>query len=82
MKKLRTLYLTWDKGITIAGANELVAFKNLETLGLAGTNATNEWMVPLGKLKHLQELNVNATKVDHVGVRRLQQMLPDCKIEE
>ncbi len=55
--------------------------KRLSYLELSETRITDAGLESLKSLKDLHELDLNDTSVTAEGVRRLQQALPNCKIE-
>jgi hypothetical protein len=77
---LKILYLN-DTQITDAGLAHLAGLKQLEALVLDFTQITDAGLVYLAGLPQLQRLELGGTKVTDEGVRKLQQALPNCKIE-
>ena len=66
--------------VTDTGLKELVALKNLTRIGLSGTKITDEGLQQLVKLKKLESIALIASDATAVGVSRLQEKLPDCRI--
>ena len=67
--------------VTDAGLGHLKGLSNLHRLWFYGTQITDAGLEALKGLEHLQELHVEGTKVTEAGVKKLQQALPNCKIE-
>jgi Leucine-rich repeat (LRR) protein len=67
--------------VTDAGLEHLKGLSNLHRLWFYGTQITDAGLEALKGLEHLQELHLEGTKVTEAGVKKLQQALPNCKIE-
>lgn len=80
MTQLRNLYLQQTK-VTDAGLVHLKRLTNLRILSLINTEITDAGLEPLKDLTNLQELFLGSTKVTDEGVKKLQQALPNCKID-
>jgi hypothetical protein len=76
LSRLQLLALTHTK-VTDAGLEHLKGLSQLRTLALSQT----EVMEHLKGLAQLQALHLSSTEVTNEGVQRLQQSLPNCKIE-
>jgi hypothetical protein len=57
------------------------AMRNLRSVSLAGTKITDAGLEHLKGLTQLRELSLKDTKVTAEAIKRLQQALPNCKIE-
>jgi len=77
---LQELYLD-DAQVTDAGLVHLKGLANLEELRLDDTNVTDAGLEHLEGLTSLKGLYLYETKVTDDGVKKLQDALPDCKIE-
>ena len=66
--------------VTDTGLKELVALKNLTRIGLSVTKITDEGLQQLVKLKKLGSIALIGSDATAVGVSRLQEKLPDCRI--
>jgi hypothetical protein len=53
---------------------------DLEDLDIAWTRITDSGLRHLAGLRKLQSLNLHATKVSDVGVMKLQELLPNCRV--
>lgn len=80
LTSLHDLFLSDDQ-VTNAGMVHLGRLSNLSRLFLAGTSVTNAGMVQLGRLTNLSYLDLRQTRVSEVGRRKLQQALPNLKID-
>ena len=80
LKSLQRLVL-WDTNITDAGLEHLKGLKRLESLNLYDTDITDAGLVHLTALTDLRILTLQGTKVTDAGVKKLQQALPNCKID-
>jgi hypothetical protein len=78
--QLRELILD-NSQITDAGLEHLKGLANLQTLSLVGTHVTDGGLERLGPLKGLTLLDLKDTAVTDEGVKKLQQSLPNCRIE-
>ena len=67
--------------MTDAGLEHLKGLSNLRSLDLSNTGVTDAGLEHLKGLKSLRSLDLRHTKVSDEGVSRLQEALPDCKIE-
>ena len=65
--------------VTDQRLEELVKFRHLRHLSLAGTQVTDAGMKHLAKLKNLQSLTLGI-KVTGAGLKELRKALPDCQI--
>lgn len=80
MIQLETLYLDNTK-ITDAGLERLSELHQLQTLGLNETQVTNAGLEHLTGLSQLRWLQLGGTRVTDNGVKKLQQALPNCRID-
>jgi hypothetical protein len=80
LTKLQVLDLSATK-VTDAGLEHLKGLTKLEDLDLTSTNITDEGLKHLSGLTNLQSLGLSRTDVTDDGVKKLQQALPNCKIE-
>ena len=80
LRRLQLLGLQSTR-ITDAGLVHLEEMKELQQLVLTGTTVTDAGLEHLKGLTHLQELYLVNTKVTDHGIKKLQQALPNCKIE-
>ena len=76
---LRRLTLE-DPQITDAGLVHLEGLTNLSVLSLRGTQITDAGLVHVEKLTNLRNLSLGNTQVTDEGVKKLQQALPNCRI--
>jgi hypothetical protein len=67
--------------VSDAGLKELAGLRNLQRLDLWGTQVTDAGVEHLKGLTKLQVLQLDRTQVTDEGVKRLQEALPNCKIE-
>lgn len=67
--------------ITDAGLVSLKGLKQLKALNLSGNQITDGALKTLSTLKTLEALKLANTKMSAEAVAKLQQSLPDCKIE-
>ena len=68
--------------VTDEGLIHLKGLSNLRRLDLGGTQFTDEGLIHLAGLTNLRELHLLGTSVTDVGVKKLQQALPICRIED
>lgn len=66
---------------TDAGLVHVSWLSRLESLNLSDTQITDAGLEHLHGLTRLRELCLRGTSVTNEGVKRLQQALPDCRIE-
>lgn len=66
--------------ITDDGVTALGSLNHLRILGLADCGLTDASVEQLGKLKALTQLMIQGTQISKDGVKRLQAMLPNCRI--
>jgi hypothetical protein len=78
--RLRSLCLL-DTKITDVGLKHLEGLNRLRFLRLSFNNVTDDGLLYLGGLTDLVELDLSRTKVTDQGVKKLQQTLPNCKID-
>ena len=64
--------------LDLQGIGELTT---LQSLILRQTQVTDAGLLHLGRLKNLRYLNLEHTRVSREGVAKLQQALPNCKID-
>jgi hypothetical protein len=67
--------------ITDAGLARIAGLTQLQHLDLSDTQITNAGLECLNEIKQLRVLDVSRTQVTNEGVKKLQQALPNCKIE-
>jgi hypothetical protein len=77
---LRLLTLS-DARITDAGLARLKGLHQLQSLFLYGTPITDAGLEHLRGLTRLEHLSLDHTRVTDEGLKKLQQALPNCKIE-
>jgi hypothetical protein len=80
LSQLHELQLGSTK-VTDSGLVHLQGLSQLHKLGLEHTKITDTGLLHLQGLSQLQHLWLNYTKVTDEGVKKLQQALPNCKIE-
>jgi len=80
MTKLLTLELGGTQ-ITDAGLVRMGDFSELRNLTLDDTQITDAGLMHLSGLTYLSGLRIRDTRVTDEGVKKLQQALPNCKIE-
>ncbi|MCX7424781.1 MAG: hypothetical protein NTW96_04010 [Planctomycetia bacterium] len=80
LSQLETLDLSFTK-VSDAGLAHLAGLAQLRDLNLSGTKVTDAGLLHLAGLAELRDLDLSGTKVTDESVRRLQQALPDCRIE-
>lgn len=79
LKQLRHLCLG-DTEIDDSGIAQLTFLPNLEELELWHSSISDKSIAQLSKLNSLKRLNLCGTKVSIVGINRLQNAIPNCKI--
>ena len=67
--------------ITDAGLSHLQTLTSLECLSISDTQVTDNGLRYLKGLTNLVALHISDTEVTSEGVRKLQQALPNCRIE-
>jgi hypothetical protein len=67
--------------ITDLGLEQIGMMHHLQHLRLEATGVTDVGLEHLGKLTQLRSVSLTGSRVTKAGVRKLQQALPDCKIE-
>ncbi len=77
---LEKMYLT-DMRFTDAGLAHLKDLAKLETLFLVGTPISDAGLPHLKSLTHLSTLDIRFTQVTDEAVKKLQEALPNCRIE-
>jgi hypothetical protein len=60
-----------DTKLSDKGVKDLTGLKKLKYLGIAGTEITNDALVPIGKLSELESLALARTKVSDAGMHDL-----------
>jgi hypothetical protein len=80
LTKLQWLRLN-DTRVTDTGLEHLTGLATLHGLMLSNTQVTDAGLELLEGLAKLQYLDVRGTKVTDEGIKKLQQALPNCKIE-
>jgi hypothetical protein len=78
--RLRTLSLGLT-GVTDAGLENLKGLNLLRMLSLDATHVTDTGLEHLKRLSQLEKLFLGDTRITDAGVKKLQQALPNCKIE-
>jgi hypothetical protein len=71
----------WDSEVSDAGLEHVKGLAQLQVLDLRGTRVTDAGLERLKGLTNLQLLGLKHTKVTSEGVKKLQQELPNCKID-
>jgi len=61
---------------------QVCQLKELESLSIQGTVASDDAVPHLSGLIHLKRLDVSGTPITAEGVKRLQSALPGCLIEQ
>jgi RND family efflux transporter MFP subunit len=80
LSKLQSLNL-WSTKVTDTGLVHLKGLTQLQSLELGRSKVTDAGLEHLKGLTQLQSLGLAETKVTDEGVKKLQQALPNCKIE-
>jgi hypothetical protein len=80
LTRLQNLWLATTQ-VTDAGLEKLRGLPQLKALSLDNTKVTDAGLEHLSGLRQLQYLYLNGTNVTDAGVTKLQQALPNCKIE-
>ena len=81
LPKLSWLDLSYNKGITRDGYDQLSSKLDLQGIGLRATSIDDEGLESLSKLKTLTDLNLHQNpQLTEAAVRKLQAALPKCKI--
>jgi len=80
LTKLETLTLNGTK-ITDLGLEYISGLPELKYLSLCRTEITDEGLRSIARMTHLRDLRISRTHVTDEGVKKLQQALPNCKIE-
>jgi len=80
LSQLQVLSL-FNTKVTDAGLEYLKGLSQLQWLNLDYTHVTDAGLEHLKGLSQLKELYLGQTKVTDAGVKKLQQALPNCKIE-
>ena len=80
LTQLRRLNL-YATNISDSGLEYLKGLGQLKALYLGKTKVSDACLEPLQGLSQLEELYLNDTQVTDEGVKKLQQALPNCKIE-
>lgn len=81
LKHLRELNLNGTTPVTDAGLRHVRELTQLRALLLAGTAVTDAGLEEVEELPQLRYVDVRNTGVTYAGVKKLQQALPNCKIE-
>ncbi len=83
LKGLTRLHLLglFGTDVSDAGLEHLKGLTSLESLGLGGTEVSDAGLEHLKGLTNLQYLNLRGTDTTDKGIAKLQQALPNCKIE-
>jgi hypothetical protein len=80
LKHLESLTLAFAN-VTDGGLSKLNDMAHLRMLCLRGTKITDAGLSQIVCLTQLQQLDIHDTQVTDKGVKKLQQALPNCKIE-
>ncbi len=80
LKHLESLTLAFAN-VTDGGFSKLKDMTHLQTLYLRGTKVTDAGISQLECFTQLQMVDLHSTQVTDAGVKKLQQALPNCKIE-
>ena len=80
LTQLQDLWL-YDTNVTDAGLEHLNGLTQLQVLWLYDTDVTDAGLEYLNGLTQLQVLSLYGTKITDAGVKKLQQALPNCKID-
>ena len=78
--QLNSLGFSGSPQATDEGIRELAKIKQIKKLNLSGPWITDCTLEELGKLTHLDEINVYQSQVTSEGVAKLKQALPGCKV--
>ncbi len=81
LTKLKKLDLD-GTAITSLGLEHIIHLKHLNKLNLDRTAITDVGLEHIAHLKHLKNLSIRRTKVTSNGIRRLQEALTDCEIDD
>ncbi len=79
LNQLQTLQINSTQ-VTDSGLEHLKALTQLQYLDLENTQVTDAGLEPIEGFAKLERLDLCGTKVTDVGVAKLQQALPNCKI--
>ncbi len=71
----------YSTNVTDSGLKYLKGLGQLKVLYLGKTKVSDACLEPLQGLSQLEELDLKDTQVTEEGVKKLQQALPNCKIE-
>lgn len=80
LSNLQTLVLR-DTQVSDVGLQSLRGLRQLRQLSLRNTKVTDAGMENLTGLSHLAHLILEGTRITAEGAKKLQQALPNCKIE-
>jgi hypothetical protein len=78
--QLQRLYLS-ETMITDRGLKALAGMRKLKQLDVSRTDITDAGLEVLRQLTNLELLDLSSTRVTGEGVQKLQEALPNCKIE-
>jgi rRNA maturation protein Nop10 len=68
MKNLRDLKMQFSRQVTIHGFDRLATMRQLESLGINGTNITNDVLLRFGGMKQLTRLSVSSSRITEDGL--------------
>jgi hypothetical protein len=71
----------WGTKVTDVGLKYLAGLTKLQSLGLRDTKVTDSGLNHLKPLVNLRQLELSGTRVTDNGVKKLQEALPNCRIE-
>jgi Leucine Rich Repeat (LRR) protein len=80
LSQLRSLGLRGSQ-VTDVGLRRIAELQQLRTLDLYKTQISDEGLVHLSRLHRLETLHIGETRVSAEGTKKLQQALPECKIQ-
>ena len=80
LKELEYLNL-YEAKVTDAGLGKLAGLNKLQTLVIDRANVTDAGLEHLHRMKQLKWIGLIYTQVTTAGVKKLQQALPNCKID-
>jgi hypothetical protein len=81
LRQLRSLGLRGSQ-VTDVGLTHIAELQQLRTLDLYKTHISDDGLVHLARLPLLETLHIGETQVTAEGIKKLQQALPNCKIQE
>ena len=77
-KNLKRLDLSFNQVASVA--DEISKLENLEYFNLEGNHYLTKISDEIGKLTKLQELNLIDARIPAEGIKRIKELLPNCKV--